>query len=89
MNGIVGVIRWLPHNTVYLIHLKDTVFKWDAHHRPRARHVRHQFRSWVGIGAVESIIKYVAEYYHDDRILDEVDDRWPHAMGRNISLSSR
>lgn len=25
MNGIVGVIRLLPHKTVYLIHLKGTV----------------------------------------------------------------
>jgi len=89
MNGIVGVIRWLPHNTVYLIHLKGTVVQMGRSPPPEGtpRPTSVPFVGWYG--AVESIIKHVAEYYHDDRILDEVDDRWPHAMGRNISLSSR
>ena len=34
---------------------------------------------------VNGYIEYAREYYHDVRMLDEIDNRWLHTKGRNVS----
>jgi len=57
-------------------------------HHVGAQGCRHQVRSWTGIGRTQSTQK-CAEYYHYVRILDEIDNRWPHAKKSDTYVKER